>query len=276
VVVAAWRPFPDTSFGLSPFTTPSYHFVNVYTMPLFATLVSGIGIPSAPAQNVFPDDYVMTPENFFYRYGTLESIPPDTDLHIEIVESPNAMTLSVAVYEEALDPDLVNSYLNPSVHIGTPILASDRSTVATILRNHWNRGASVIFNWSKIIDTAGAYGPRTTSSATSTNMIDLTSTGAVSASSAGFGADLSNTARLRDTGANVKIWVYGKNSVNGNGQVRLLQSGGGTINVGPFTSSLSWVSATGTLVANANKLDLQFSTASGTLTVEAVTVMLQD
>jgi hypothetical protein len=74
----------------------------------------------------------------------------------------------------------------------------------------------------------------------------------------------------------VKVWVYGKNSVASNGQVKLLQSGGANVTVGPFSTGLAWVSGTGQLLANASKCDLQFSTASGTLTVEAVSVMLQD
>jgi hypothetical protein len=274
VVLTSYRPHLHDNGTVDE--TPCPHFVNVYTMPLFATLVSSVSIPNAPpASTLF--DFTMAPENWFYRYGVLEGIPPDTDLHIEIVESPKAETLAIGIYEEALDPDLVNSYLNPGVHIGTPILASDRSTVATILRNHWNRGASVIFNWSLIYSTTTfpAYHPRSTSSATPTNMVDEVST-SVTASSAGFGADLSNTLRLTDTGANVKVWVYGKNTVASNGLVSLQQFGGGTINVGPFGTSLGWVSATGQLVPNANKCDLLFSTASGTLTIEAVTVMLQD
>jgi hypothetical protein len=282
VVIAAMRPFPDTTSGIAPFTTPSSHFINVYDIggSTLATLI----LPSSPAQNIFPDDYIVGPENFFYRYGRFFGLstgipidfPPDTDLHIQFVETPNCQTLSAAIYEEAFEPDSDNGYIDPAVHIGTPILTSGRSGTATILRDMWNRGASQIFNWSKIVDTAGAYGPRTIASATSTNLIDQVSTGAVTGASAGFIADLSNVKRLRDTGANVKVWVYGKNSVASNGQVKLLQSGGANVTVGPFSTGLAWVSGTGQLLANASKCDLQFSTASGTLTVEAVSVMLQD
>jgi len=284
VVIAAWRPYPDTSFGLGPFTAPSTHFVNLYNGAGLAVNFATLIIPSAPAQNIFPDDYVVGPENFFYRYGTFfdlstglpVDIPPDTDIHVQFVETANCQTLSVAIYEEAFEADTANGYIDPNAHVGTPILASGRSGVATILRNMWNRGASQIFNWSRVTAVDGTYGPRTIASATSTNLIDQTSTGAVSGTSAGFIADLSNTMRLRDTGANVTVWVYGKNSVASNGQVKLLQSGGANVTVGPFSTSLAWVSGTGQLTANASKCDLQFSTASGTLTVEAVSVMLQD
>jgi hypothetical protein len=280
VIVANWRPFP--ALGVGGAHAPGEHFINVYTIA--GTNIATLILPGAPRQIVFPDDYTVGPENFFYRYGTFfdlntgapYDVPTDTDLHLQVVETPNVQTLSVALYEDSLEGDTDNGYIDPLVHVGTPILASGRSGVATLLSSMWKRGASQLWNWSKVTDTAGVYGPRTIASATSTNLIDQTSTGAVSSTSAGVHLNLSNVVRLNDTGANVKVWVYGKNSVASNGQVKLLQAGGSAINVGPFGTSLAWVSGTGQLAATDAKCDLQFSTASGTLTVEAVSVMLQD
>jgi hypothetical protein len=265
--------------GGTPHATPGFTILTLSTM---AGVVLGRAVVSCASSSTSFADNTAIAENWSSRTtvfadvstGAPINIPPNTDLQITVTEQDNARTMTLVVFEDSLAADTANGYIDPNVHNLSPILASSRQGVATLLRNMWLNGASHLFNWSFIVDSSGNYGPRSTASATPKNIVDVTST-ANTASSPGWTLDLSNTGRVSNTNRPVVVvQVYGKCTVASNGTVSLTNSGGGTMSVGPFGTSLGWVSAIGSFIASAQKYDLLFSTAAGTLSVEAVSVYL--
>lgn len=254
--------------------------ITVSTMA--GTPVATATIAGAPGA-IDSDDNLLSMRNMFLATavfvdpstGAPVALPVDTDLQVLVEEKEFARIVSLCMYEDTLPGDTGNGHLMPNISSQTPILAEHRQDVANILRSMWLRGSKHVFNWSRLIRISdGAVSSPSTTSATLTNILDGAST-SVTASSVGFYTDLSvGLARLNIAGVKAVVQVWGKCTSASNGLVRLKQASGGQIDVGPFTTSFSWVSGTAQLDASAGKIDMMFSTAAGTFTVGAVSVYL--
>lgn len=249
---------------------------------LVGVAVAKLAIGGAPGSLAI-DDNAIDMRNMFIASGVFVdattgapiALTPDTDYQITVTENEFAAVAAITIFEDTMPGDTGNGHLMSNVASQTPIYASDRQGVANILRSMWLRGSKHIFNWSRLLNRgSGVVESPNTASATLKNILDGTST-SVTASSPGFYTDLSvGLTRLNVAGVKAIVQVWGKCSSAANGLVRLKQASGGQIDVGPFTTSFSWVSGTAQLDATAGKIDMMFSTAAGTLTVGAVSVYL--
>jgi hypothetical protein len=284
VVLSVFRQDFTDAFG--PPTNPAYVVVECRTTA--GTLVGSLTLSGGPAPSQFPDDFLFGPENIFYRFGVLldatgvpAAIPASTDLQLTITEQNYALVLGCAIFEESSAADTANGYVDPTVHVSTPITSNARKDVADILRAVWTHGGGHLISWSRLLDSTGAYNPFTIASGASpTNVVDGTST-AVNAASPGFTLDLSNNLRLVNPGGSpgvtISMAVYGKCTSAGNGVVRLFRSGTvGIVTASGFATTLGWVVASGFALSSVDKFDILASTAAGTLTVEAASVWIQD
>lgn len=203
-----------------------------------------------------------------WQYITLD---PSTEYNATFRDVNYGRLQSACVIELPSLTSNFSGYAPQNITNQTPIVHKYRENLATMTRGLWQESGAHVLNWAK--DTLSA--PSTTS-ATYVNVLDNAIT-SVTASSPGFKLQLSNHARLSQSGVPVKMKVYGLVSSGVAGEVALVNSGGVVGTVGSFTTTPSWKNATFTISDADDKLDLQFRVAGGvTLTVQAVSVFELD
>lgn len=172
----------------------------------------------------------------------------DTDLKSACVVDLGSMTESHS------------GYLAMNNGCMTPVVDTFREKLATMASAMWKKGAAHVMNWTAH-DTS-----RKTTSSTPLNIID-TSITTVSSSSPGFVLDMTNKARLSQTGVPVVMLACGRVTAPAGsvGNVYMKDSAGNTVMslegqwLGGQTK-VWWKSTTGTLPATVDKYDFQFST----------------
>jgi hypothetical protein len=285
IVMTVFRQQFTGSF--TPPANPGYVVVECGTVA--GAFVGSLTCAGGAAPFVFPDDFLDGPENYFHRFGVLQDtaglqggfsavLPTDTDLHFTVTEQNNTRIVSCAIYEETLPPDTTNGYIDPNIHVTSPITSQSRKDVADILRAMWRKGAAHLISWSRLLDSSGIYGPPSTASLVFKNLVDNSST-ACDATTPGYTLDLSNCTRLSTASQGVRVFLaaFGKCTSGGNGEVQIRNlAGTKVVSVVGFGTSLGWMIGSGYLAAGVDKYDLRFATAAGTLTVEAVSVWMGD
>lgn len=209
------------------------------------------------------DDLIQEWGNF----GGAFDVDPDTDYRLVFSVEDNGRLANALVYELNAKPDTANGYVPDTYSAVSPILDDARSTIAANIYDLWRRGAAVCLHW---------HGSRSNATATDTNIVDGTST-AVSASSPGYTLSMSGTSRLKDSGANCVVYVWGSVASGTGGSVEIKDASGTTLaTVTGFTTTPSWRSTTLVLPASSAKYDITSSTAVGSLTITEVVIYQYD
>ncbi len=179
--------------------------------------------------------------------------------------------VSISVREVSVDSDTDNGFTS-YVHAGSPILDTDRSTVATMARNMWKQGARQVLNWA--VNDGGV--PMTTTSATPANLIDVAVT-TITAASPGYVIDWSNRTRVSGSGVPIVMKVYASRGTD-DGHVYLMGEDTSTIASIDVTGAAAWYSTTAIVdpsifgdIAN-GKVDLHFDSQGGTCSVHAISI----
>lgn len=224
-----------------------------------ATLEFHYGASSAGTNDV-PSDW----QDF---YATID-VTADIDVHGLFSVVDGARLIDGLVFEETLAPDTDNGYF-ASITAGSNIYDSDRQNLATLVNLLLRRGGSQCFNWNVDGPT-----PITTTSATKTNIIDLTSV-APSSQTPGFTLDMTGKNRDSETTVPCKLAVYGKWTAGVDASkvhVELVDSAGTTIaDIKGYSAGGGWLTGQCDLPASAAKYDLRFySTNADLLSVYAV------
>jgi len=210
------------------------------------------------------------PKDIVGEFGTFSGTLPvstDTDYRLVFSVEDNGRLSSAVVYEQSLKPIDTNGYVVDTYSSVTPILDDARSTIAAKLYALWRRGAAVCMHW---------HGSRTNATATDTNIVDGTST-AVAASSPGYTLFMSGTSRLKDSGPNAVVYVWGSVASGSGGSVKVKNAAGSTIaTVTGFTTTPSWRSAAVVLTTTYAKYDITLATAVGALTITEVVIYQYD
>lgn len=205
--------------------------------------------------------------NEWQEFYDVVTVPADTDIQGLFTDVERGRLVSACVYEESATPDTANGYF-PPVSAGANIYGADRQNLATFTHNMWTRGGAQLLNFTADDQTV----PRTIAVNTSTNLVDGTTT-TVTAASPGVRLDLTGHNTLSQATVPVVLWVYGKDTTNANGRLDVRNSAGvSVLSVSSFSTVAGWLTATGTLPTAADKYDLTFQTAVGTLSIGAVSI----
>jgi hypothetical protein len=192
---------------------------------------------------------------------------PDTQYTFRFRDTGGARVVAATIWEVASTTP--EAY--PFVSAATPIVNAHRTMLLEGVTNALANNGSHIFNWS--VDLGAS--PRSTTSATSRNLIDNSST-AVSAATPGFIPQLSNCKTLMQSGVPVVFAAFGEKPAAGDGFVELKDDTGAVVLSITVTSAAAegWFSVTGFLPASdTEKYDVHFRRATGgTLTVNAVSL----
>lgn len=206
--------------------------------------------------------------------GAIATATSDDDCTLVVTDVGSARVASVTLWEVPLSPDTGSGYIDPNVGVMSPILKSFRSTLAQSIAAQWDVGSRHLSTWCVELDSA----PRTIASATATNLIDGTTTGAPTTATPGLYFDLTHCDRTKDTasGVLVNMRVYAKDTTAGNGTVELVDSSGVVHNsLTGFPVAAAWSGTSQVfLPASGGKYDLRFKTSVGTLSVWAVSLYL--
>ena len=213
------------------------------------------------------------PVNYGTNSGSI-AVDPDTDYYGVISDFDAARIVSACVYERSLDPDTTNGYLSAGYAAGVNIYDTDRSGPMLLAADMWKKGGAHLLNWT--VDDQSS--PITTSSTTSTNIVDTTST-TVSSSTPGYIIDLTHSDRLSETdGIPCVLAAYGKYVITPpvtGGTLKLKDSAGTTLaTVTGFDATAGWQTTTVTIPAANDRYDLQFASGSGTATFSLYAVSL--
>lgn len=201
----------------------------------------------------------------------LLGLSTDTDYFGTVYDVDYGLTQSISLYEcNSLSEN--GGYLPENFTSLTSITDVHHSNVVTMMKNMWSRGGATILNFTVNDGTS----PQQISTATDTNLIDLTST-SPSSSTPGYTLSIpAAAARLsQTTGVPCVMQVYGKVSANApQGAVKLKDSGGTTIaTCSGFGTTAGWVSTTFNMPTGTDKYDLMFSrAATGLFSVYAVSI----
>lgn len=194
-------------------------------------------------------------------------LSPNTDYYACFYGVDAACLQTATVIETQSMTAHVDGYLPTTLTQESEVLAVYRQRVAQIQKQLWKYSGQSLLNWTVLDGDV----PETISSATSTNVIDGSST-TVSASTPGYTLDMRYRARRGQTSGipvvmkafcSSNVWV--DDPSNGIGQIRLLDSGGTAVLsiVDGFSAAGGWVSATGYLPATEAKYDLHFDNGGG-------------
>jgi hypothetical protein len=201
--------------------------------------------------------------------AVVDGIPADTELYGTFYDQNYGRLQSCCVFEL---PTLSENggYLATNIATNSAIVSTHRQYAAEISNAVWQKGGSQVLNWTR--DDGGS--ALTISSATSTNIIDTTLTGAPTATSPGFTLDMSNKDRLsQSTGVPVTMKVYVSVSPTLTGTVKLVNSSNVAVLTATITSTTpAWVTVTGVLPATEEKYDPQFSCTGASLSLFAISV----
>jgi hypothetical protein len=202
--------------------------------------------------------------------GFVDGITGDTAYYGRFVDVDNGCMVAACVFDLQSMTENTGGYLAQSATTHTPVLNLHRSLPVNISNALWQIGGAHVLNWSV---NAGA-SPITTTSATLTNIVDGTSTGAPTAATPGYTLNMTDKDRL-NSGGNVACVMKAFAKVSGavTGTVYLKDSSNNTVTSVAVTSTTAgWVSATFNLPATVAKYDLQFATSAGTLSLYAVSI----
>jgi hypothetical protein len=242
------------------------------------TIADGAGVTQATAEIGFgaaatggadPDDLMHGWTWAVNAAGTAFWEPTaNTEYQATIADHDNGRVFCCSVYEIAinLDPPFGEGYA-----VGTPILDTDRQTLAAAARQMWKTQAAPLFHWT--VDVAGS--PRSYGSPNSTpkNVIDDAATTA-NASDPGFTIDLRNKARLSTGTVPVKMWAYGSSAGATGGTVKLIAPGGSTLLTISGIKTEGWYSTTGTLDDTLSKVDVHYNgDGTNTFTLHHVSLL---
>lgn len=263
--IKVWMTMGRQTTGLGAPTNPSASFVLLSSGGATistSTLYYG-------ANGTTPSD---TPNEFGHATYTID-VDPSTEYQGLFSEDDFAKLVSGLVWEIGPELDTANGYVHPTIGSGAPILDDQREKLVTIANALWRGGGAQVLNWTADIQSS----PQSiTSNSIYTNLLDLTVTGAPSASSPGYTLDMTGKALSQQaTGVPIKMWVRASNSGSGTGQVYLKDAADNTIaSVIGIAGAEAWYSATGVLPASSAKYDLQIrrSLAGGQTDVYAVSI----
>lgn len=203
--------------------------------------------------------------------GFVDGITGDTEYYCTFNDVDYGRIVSACVFDLQSMTENTGGYLAQNITTHTPVLNVHRQNAVTVNNDLWQKGGSHVLNWSVNNGTS----PITTTSATSTNIIDTTST-TVSSSTPGYTLDMTGKDRLSQTsGVPCVMKAFGKVSGGGlTGTVRIKDSGGSTLATCSITGTTNaWVSSGSfNLPATIGKYDLQFSTSGGTFSLYAVSI----
>lgn len=198
----------------------------------------------------------------------IDGITSGTDLYCKFTNETYGNIMSATVFDLQSMTENFSGYNNQNITTQTPIYDTYRSNVATMQKNACKHGGAKVFNWT----TDDGASPLTTTSATSTNIIDRTST-AVSASTPGYTLVMTGKDRLsQSSGVPVVMKAFGKMSAGTNGTVVLVDSTNTVVASisAAFTTTASWQSVSFNLPATSDKYDVRFSTTAGTFSLYAI------
>lgn len=198
----------------------------------------------------------------------IDGLTPGTDYYCKFSNETYGIVLAATVFDLQSMTENFAGFLSQNLTSQSEIYDSYRQNVATMQKNALKRNGAKVFSWSVDDGTA----PLTTTSATSTNIIDRTST-AVSASTPGLTIDMRNKARLSQTsGVPVVMKAFGQMSAGTNGTVVLVDSTNTVVASisAAFTTTASWQSVSFNLPATQDKYDIRFSTTAGTFSLHSI------
>jgi hypothetical protein len=200
-------------------------------------------------------------------------VAPDTDYYGLWQYVDFGRMFGATVFELASMTENYNGYLAQNIAAHGPVLDVYREKQMTLLKSLWKRGGGKVMNWSTDPSNTswltGKQAPnftyKYTTSATGTNILDLSST-AVSSSTPGWTFDMSGKKRLAQTGVPVVMKAFGQMASGGaNGIIEIKDSTGAvvaSINAA-FTTTFSWQSVAFNLPATQAKYDIHFRTNGG-------------
>lgn len=200
------------------------------------------------------------------------SLTPDTLYRCELMTEASASVQSLSVFGKvvsSLDPDTHVCVDPVKLAINQPISSTVNADVLGSLHTLWKRHGSAMA-YSVPGTTA-----KTVASATSTNILDSTTTW--TSSTKGFLYPALNKHSLETTlgsatyAVPVQAWVYGSCSGGGTGTVRFRWGTGASdyVEVTGITTA-GWYKATGTIPGNADqKIDIYAAASAGTVSVYA-------
>lgn len=200
--------------------------------------------------------------------GVPVELTPGTDYYLTFSDENYGRMIAASAYEESLQADTDNGYIQTLSVAGAPIFDSDRSGPIGILREAWKSNASGLVYWSSDTDATAP----TRVANTIANIFDQTIS-AVSASSPGFTLPMARRSTVRRVFVPVRFYVYAK-ITSGSGNVSLLNSTPTGVQVGPNSAVAQWYTVDDVLVAADDKYDLRLtSNGVGTLTVYAAALI---
>lgn len=245
----------------------SYATVKIYSDASLSTLVASQDFEYGSAPGGGGSPYVWQTLSAIDKFIT--GISADTDYYGVISSHNNAYVLAASIVDcPSFTESGYGGYLATNYTTHTPILAIDRERPQTLMRDVWKRGGSKVLNWAVTpgnapagSDSNGTYRSITTTSATGTNILNLSST-TVSTSTPGWTVDMRFKDRIsQSSGVPCVMKAYGRNATGADLNVVLKDSSGATVAaVNGFTGSDSWKSATLNLPATLAKYDIQYFT----------------
>jgi hypothetical protein len=201
----------------------------------------------------------------------VEGLTADTTYYAVWSEFDYGLTQSLAVGDIQSMSENYDGYLPVNFTEETQILDKYRENLVTAIPPMWKRGGAKILNWTA--DRQGS--PRTSTSASATNLIDASST-TYGSSIPGFTLDMTGKARLsQSTGVPFVMQVAISCTSASNGVVHLRDSAGTIVATCTNTYGvgvLGWVSGSGVLPATNAKYYLTYQTAAGTVSVYAASL----
>lgn len=255
---------PDAGFG-----TASYGKLLLHTSATEAVAVS---------TSTF---YYGTPPSSSYANGfqylkeskiPVEGLTANTTYYARFDNYDYGQIVCASVFELPSLTENLSGYLPQTLGQDSEVLAVYRQNVATVQKNIWKYGAPTVLNWTADPQSS----PKTIASATATNLIDGTST-TYGSSIPGYTLDMTGKdRRMQTSGVPVKMFAHVSCTSASNGTVVLRDSSG--VAVITLTNTYGagvagWISGTGFLPASSGKYYLTHSTAAGTLSTKAVSLI---
>lgn len=202
----------------------------------------------------------------------VDGLTADTDYYGKWSSIDVGGLQSACVFDLQSMTENFSGYLPQNITTHTAVLDVYRQNLATLAKNLWKRGGAQVLNWTADDQTA----PKTTASATLTNLIDSSLTGAPTSATPGYTLCMAGKARVsQTTGVPCIMKVFAKISAGTGGTVYLKDSSNNTIaSCTNFTTTAGWVSSGAfNLPATTAKYDLQYAVGGGaTLSVYAVSI----
>jgi hypothetical protein len=197
----------------------------------------------------------------------------DTSYYAVIRNVNSARNLSCAVIELASMTQNNSGYLAQNLVAQGNILDVYREKQANLIKSLWKRGGSQVLNWTtepgNLFPSGSGPAPnwdyKFTSSATATNILDLTST-TISAATPGWTIDMTGKARLmQPLGAPCLMKVFAYCDVGATGIVELKDSAGNVVaSVAVTATTPQWTaSAAFNWPASSAKYDIHYRRTSG-------------